>query len=125
MATSSPHKDNAEVFRFKDKKSFEERRKNFMDMKINLANLQAFVPVIVGPSNKSKSYINKSDIIATLNPQLSTAAFQIIIRKRLKIKQEEAVDFLIGKNILNSLYTIGEIYNAYRDEDGYLYVSYI
>ena len=50
--------------------------------------------------------------------------FVFAIRKRIKIYPGEAIFLLVGNNMLSNSSTIGDIYNKYRDIDGYLYITY-
>lgn len=44
------------------------------------------------------------------------------IRKILGTNEKESIFLIIGKTIANSNYSIGELYNSYVEEDGFLYV---
>jgi hypothetical protein len=48
-----------------------------------------------------------------------------MIRKKLTLKAEQSIDILSGKYILSPTKDMGEIYTVYRDEDGFLYITYI
>lgn len=51
--------------------------------------------------------------------------FISILRNRMKINHTKALFLLIDKRSMPSLSrTIAEIYNDYRNEDGFLYITY-
>jgi hypothetical protein len=51
--------------------------------------------------------------------------FSYIIRKKVVLKNEESFYLLAnGMNILSGKDTMFEIYERYKDEDGFLYISY-
>ena len=55
---------------------------------------------------------------------LESTAFFFVIRKRLKLKESEAMYFFVnGKSLIANAY-MSEIYNKYKDEDGFLYIYY-
>ena len=60
-----------------------------------------------------------------INEDFSLSHFTTIIRKKLNIKDTQALFFLAnGKITLVGNETMGEIYNKYKDEDGFLYIAY-
>ena len=56
---------------------------------------------------------------------LTLGQFMFTIKKKLKLKPEEALYLLINeKNILPSNIEMINIYKDYKDDDGFLYISY-
>ena len=55
---------------------------------------------------------------------ISVAQFMWIIRKRIQLPSEKAIFLFVNKTIPQSSSTMGQIYNNYKDEDGFLYISY-
>ena len=47
-----------------------------------------------------------------------------IIKKRIKIKDSEAIFIYINDKLPPSSSYISDIYNSERDEDGFLYINY-
>ncbi len=60
-----------------------------------------------------------------INEEFTLNQFTQIIRKKLKIEKEEALFFLVnGKKSLSGNDSMFNIYNQYKDEDGFLYIAY-
>jgi GABA(A) receptor-associated protein len=55
---------------------------------------------------------------------LTIGQFVYVIRKRLKLPPEKAIFLFINGFIPPSSFLITNIYNSYRDNDGYLYINY-
>ena len=55
---------------------------------------------------------------------ISVAQFMWIIRKRIQLPSEKAIFLFVNKTIPQSSSTMGQIYNNFKDEDGFLYISY-
>tara|TARA_B100000427_G_C15322535_1_gene513222 strand:- start:92 stop:406 length:315 start_codon:yes stop_codon:yes gene_type:complete len=81
-------------------------------------------PIIVKKANNSTiNTIDKSKYLVPGNLTISQFAF--IIRKRIKITPETAIFILINDSTLppsNAL--IEDLYNSYKNEDGFLYITY-
>lgn len=50
--------------------------------------------------------------------------FLFIIRKRLKLTPEKAIFLFVNDKIPATCSLIGNVYQRYKDADGYLYMSY-
>ena len=57
---------------------------------------------------------------------ITTGQFTYIIRKRIELEHEKAIFLFAGDDytIPPSSSLISEIYNNYKDEDGFLYFTY-
>ena len=56
---------------------------------------------------------------------LAVAQFSSMIRKKLEIEKEKAFFLLInGKHSITGDTLMSELYEKYKDEDGFLYISY-
>jgi GABA(A) receptor-associated protein len=55
---------------------------------------------------------------------LTITYFQTVIRKRLVLKQEEALYLFCGNTIPTQTNSLNEIYKKNKDEDGFLYLTY-
>jgi len=55
---------------------------------------------------------------------ISVAQFMWIIRKRIQLPSEKAIFLFVNKTIPQSSSTMGQIYTNFKDEDGFLYISY-
>ncbi len=51
---------------------------------------------------------------------------QTIIRRKLQISKEECLFLLVneGKDLTKSNHTLEDVFEKYKDEDGFLYVLY-
>jgi len=47
-----------------------------------------------------------------------------IIRKRIQLPSEKAIFLFVNKTIPQSSSTMGQIYNNFKDEDGFLYIAF-
>lgn len=81
------------------------------------------IPVIV--EKYTKSQIPDIDRTKFLVPHdLTMGQFLLVIRKRIKLQPEEAI-FVFINNILPPVSeTIGNLYQQYKDKDGFLYILY-
>ena len=73
----------------------------------------------------------KSDIIEMektkflVNPEMNVSQFETLIRKKLKLNKESALFVVVNDKhniIVNLLFS--EIYEKFKDEDGFLYIAY-
>ena len=55
---------------------------------------------------------------------LTVGQFLYIVRKRLLLPPEKAIFLFVGKNIPPTTAFIIDIYNTYKDKDGFLYIDY-
>lgn len=56
--------------------------------------------------------------------ELTTSQFLYIVRKRLKLNGEKGLFLFVNNVIASSGYTISELDQEHRGEDGFLYLSY-
>ena len=81
------------------------------------------VPIIIKKSKEST--LNNVEKDKFLVPEYMTVAqFNFIIRKRLKLNQETALFVLYNGNLLPSSSVMSDIYDTYKNNDGYLYAVY-
>ena len=66
--------------------------------------------------------IDKKKYLVPLD--ITIGQFMFIIRQRLRFRPEEALFLFINGFIPSSNKFIGEIYEHYKDTDGFLYVTY-
>tara|TARA_Y100000991_G_C21816108_1_gene281860 strand:+ start:15 stop:374 length:360 start_codon:yes stop_codon:yes gene_type:complete len=82
------------------------------------------IPIIVERSNSCKS-IGDIDRNKFLVPaDLSMGQFMHIIRQRIKLDSSQAMYLFIGDSMAPTSKMIAQIYNDFKDEDGFLYVTY-
>ena len=81
------------------------------------------VPIIVEKGLKSK--IKDIDKNKFLVPgDMSFGQFMYVIRKRIKLDSTEALFVFVNNILCNNALNINEIYNKYKDKDGFLYITY-
>lgn len=82
------------------------------------------VPLIIQPSKSDRDIypIDKSKYITPR--ELTLLQLQQIIRKRIHFPPEKALFMFINNKIYPITSMIGTIYDANKDADGFLYVSY-
>jgi GABA(A) receptor-associated protein len=81
------------------------------------------VPVICERDNKS--HIVEIDKKKYLVPKdLTVGQFMFVIRKRINLEAEKAIFLFINNTLPASASSMGEVDEASRDEDGFLYITY-
>merc|ERR1711976_945004 len=81
------------------------------------------IPVIV--QKVEGSNIEKIDKRKYLVPaDIAAAQFMWIIRKRINLPSERAIFLFVDKMVPQSSWTMGELYEQHKDEDGFLYIAY-
>lgn len=106
---------------FKTKFSLEER---FSESQRVLQKYPDKIPIICEKTEKQIDLpvIDKCKYLVPMD--YTIGQFMYIIRKRLQLNSEEALFMFVKDNILPSSCYIGQIYELYRDVDGYLYIQY-
>lgn len=106
---------------FKKQFSYEKRLKESSSIIIKYPDK---VPIIVeqGPGNKLPTLDKKKYLV---HKDLTLSQFQYIIRKRIKINENEAIFLFIDSTIPCSSTTIGSLYKYHKDVDNFLYITYI
>lgn len=105
---------------FKTKNKFEDRIEESNKI---LKKYPLRVPIIV--EKCSKSLINDIDKNKYLVPNdLNMNQFVYIIRKRVKLDKSQSIFLLVNNTICPSNTPMGNIYNDYKDDDGFLYIKY-
>lgn len=79
-------------------------------------------------------YIDKQDSCKTLNTlkkhkylserDMLFSQYVYVIRKQLDMNKETALIFFINGNIPSSQLSLGELYDKYQNDDGFLYITY-
>lgn len=104
---------------YKDIKTFEQRCKESQIMRDKFIDR---VPVIIEKRSDKAPTIDKKKYMTPVSLTLGQLVF--VIRKRLKIKPEDALFVFIGNRMVTQTQTIGDCYDKMKDEDGFLYVCY-
>ena len=83
------------------------------------------VPIICERSlstSRDCPYIDKNKYLVPRD--LTIGQFIYVIRKRMHLQPEKAVFLFINGIIPSSTNMLGELYEYYKDSDGFLYISY-
>lgn len=102
---------------------FEDRIKK---SKILLDKYPDKIPVILEKSKKDKLLSNSVKNKLLVSQDMTIATILQLIKKNLKINEHMAIYIIVSdKNImLSGSYSISEIYNNYKNNDGFLYLEY-
>jgi GABA(A) receptor-associated protein len=106
---------------FKHEFNFSQRKEESLRV---LTKYPERVPIICEKSNQrnlpdldKKKYLVPRD--------LTVGQFGYVIRRRMNLKQEESLFiFINNETIASTSDTIGNLYNKYKDIDGFVYVNY-
>ena len=84
------------------------------------------IPIIIERSDECSDDIPVVDKKYLVPNDITTGQFTYIIRKRIELEPEKAIFLFAGDDytIPPSSSLISEIYNNYKDEDGFLYFTY-
>ena len=105
---------------YKKSKTFEERSSESSNIIQKYPNR---IPIIVEKSKGCKLIdIDKNKYLVPNDMILSQ--FIYTIRKRIKLESSQALFFFIDNNVPTNSSPIGELYNLYKDKDGFLYITY-
>ena len=83
------------------------------------------VPIICERANTRGNDCPDIDKNKFLVPKdLTVGQFIYVIRKRLRLPSEKAIFIFVGGIIPPSSYLIADVYEFYKDNDGFLYITY-
>lgn len=100
--------------------TFENRKQESDRVKCKYVNR---IPVIVLKDKRSTMLdIDKNKFLVPKD--MSITKFMYIVRKRIKVKPEEALFILVNGELINGNKLMGDIYENKKDEDGFLYMTY-
>ena len=82
------------------------------------------IPIICEKHSSCKTIkeITKKKYLVSMN--YTCGQFMYIIRAQLQLPAEHAMFFFIKDSIPSNTQTVGELYDSYKDEDGFLYIHY-
>ena len=106
---------------FKDKYSFYER---VIESHRILSKYPTRVPIIC---ERSKHELNcpKLDKMKYLVPKdLTNHQFMYVIKKRLTLSSDQALFLFVHTTVPQSSQLISDLYESYKDTDGFLYITY-
>ena len=107
------------MYQYKKENDFEYR---INESKKILDKYSDKVPLIIEKSENCTYDINQNKYL--LPKDIKVHQLYFIIRKRLNIKNSEALFIYINNIIPPNNNFIGEIYNDLKDTDGFLYITY-
>ncbi|CAK85199.1 unnamed protein product (macronuclear) [Paramecium tetraurelia] len=110
-----------QTLNFQNTRSFEER-KNESD------NCKQLYPndVLVVVEQSSKSKLPKQNFIKFKMPNTMTIMNVLqYIKSKIKLSQYDSINLYCGKTLLRIDQTLKELYQSFRDQDGFLYINYI
>jgi|TARA_Y100000389_G_scaffold87245_1_gene83825 GABA(A) receptor-associated protein len=108
------------MFDFKKKKTEEERIKESTKI---IEKYPDRIPIVVEKSKNSKvKDIDKNKYLVPSDMTLSQ--FLYIVRKRIDLDTSEALFFFINNTLCNNTMLLSEVYNKFKDKDGFLYIEY-
>lgn len=106
---------------FQSKYSFEQRSKESGRI---LEKYPDKIPIICEKYNRDKSNytIDKNKFLA--GNDLTMGQFVYVIRKRIKMKPTEGLYLFVDNTLLPNTDLLSDIYSKYKNEDGFLYISF-
>lgn len=108
--------------RFKKDNKFEKRK---TDTKNVMTKYPSKIPVYLsrGRMNRTMEEYDKRKFLVGDNMKL--ISFLNIVRKNYGIESSKSLYLMINDKVLvDNVSSMGIIYDKYKDEDGYLYISY-
>ncbi|XP_044304411.1 microtubule-associated proteins 1A/1B light chain 3C-like [Varanus komodoensis] len=108
---------------FKHRKSFASRKSEVAAIRIKFP---CKVPVILERYPKEKMLPALNRVKFLVPQELTMGQFVTIIRNRMSISSAQAFYFLVNgnRNLVSMSSTMAEVYVTFKDEDGFLYMSY-
>ena len=119
---NSAYTDSTASSRFKSEHSLDGRKAESSRIKKKYPDR---IPIIVEKAKNSKTNVPDIDKKKYLVPyDLTIGQFVYVIRKRIKLRPDEAI-FVFVRNVLPpTAAIISQIYDDHMDEDGFLYITY-
>ena len=108
---------------FKEEFTFEKRK---LESEKMLRDHPDRIPIIVeraSSSNPDIPYLDKCKFLVHSDTTLGIF-MNSVIRKRLKLSKSLGLFIYSGNSLPPIQNTIGTIYNSYKDDDGFLYLTY-
>ena len=112
---------NEVVQGFRSKYTFEQRQEEAWRIS---QKFPGRVPVLVerGSASKTVPQIDKQKFLVPSD--LTLGQFVFVIRKRMELPSESALFCFIGGSLPTTGSLMRELFGRFKDEDGFLYVSY-
>jgi GABA(A) receptor-associated protein len=110
------------MYSFKKEFSYGDRWDEAQKVLYNYPNL---IPIICEKHENAEYDCPSIDKRKYLVPKnLTIGQFLVVIRKRIKLDPEKAIYFVIKNIIPSSQSEMIDMYNLYKDQDGFLYIKY-
>eukprot|EP00697_Spironema_sp_BW2_P017073 gnl/Spiro4/8630_TR4518_c0_g1_i1.p1 gnl/Spiro4/8630_TR4518_c0_g1~~gnl/Spiro4/8630_TR4518_c0_g1_i1.p1 ORF type:complete len:119 (-),score=20.19 gnl/Spiro4/8630_TR4518_c0_g1_i1:99-455(-) len=105
---------------FKEQRTFDQRQNEAMRIR---SKYQDRIPVIVekAPGNDIPDIDKKKFLVPC---DLTVGQFVFVIRKRIKLQPEKAIFVFVRNTLPPTAQLMSKIYEEYRDEDGFLYITF-
>ena len=114
--------NNIATMNFKTKHPFEKRKEEAERI---LAKYPQRIPVICEKDPRSRDIPNIDRQKYLVPDDLSVANFMYVIRKRIKIEAEKSIYLFVNNKVMPATAQfISTLYEKYKDEDGFLYITY-
>ena len=105
---------------FKKKFTFEERLKQTEDI---IKKYPSRIPIFISRSNDlTTPRIDRNKFLVP--EDLSLGQFMFVIRKRIKLKSEDAIYLFINNKVPPTSAQMSHLYCLNKSDDGYLYIVY-
>jgi len=108
---------------FKDKFTFNER---YTESQNIIMKYPDRIPIICEQSSKTNKIVysiaEKKKYLVP--PDLTISQFMFVLRKRIKLNAEIGIYIFVKGTIPKASATLGQLYNSYKDDDGFLYFTY-
>ncbi len=114
-------------FKYKKENSFEERKKYYQML---IKNCPGKIPIICEKAPRRFFFTNNKlpEITRTkylINENLYFSNFLSTFRKNIKLGENDSLFFLAnGNHAVSASESMKDIYNKYKDKDGFLYIAY-
>lgn len=80
------------------------------------------IPIICEKAHYNLPDIEKKKFL--ISNDITVGQFMYVVRQKIKLKPEEALYLFINGKIISNSALVGCIYEAEKDDDGFLYVQY-
>ena len=104
---------------FKESHSFEKRKNESEKI---LSKYPNRIPIIVERGSRNIEQISRKKYLVPND--LTMGQFIYVIRDRMKLEEHQSIYLFVNGSIPNTSMTLIEIYDRYKDEDNFLYVTY-
>ncbi|KAJ2612906.1 Autophagy- protein 8 [Coemansia sp. RSA 1365] len=117
---STTHRRPEMRSKFKDEHPFEKRKAEAERIRKKYSDR---IPVICEKVEKSDiATIDKKKYLVPAD--LTVGQFVYVIRKRIKLNPEKAIFIFVNESLPQTAALMSSVYDQFKDEDGFLYISY-